>query len=560
MIDTGWDQTLIQFGNSQSKFSEDTGNFIGYWEVLQLRILSFVTNDPILAANFSLLLNVGVTSIALYMLIKKVGVSSIGSALTTFAFNLVPANFLWMGQGNIVNNRVVFVGAIYLSLLIIQENEIMNLKRDRRRFLGLSLATVALSTSMPYYVFFSFLFIWTTYLFVQIRSRSKVNFFPIMYLSLISVLTIFLQYVVDHSLGFVDAELTDRLARYPLNWIFTKQGGIFFTIFLPSVGGLGIFRALYDKIFSTLMNGSYCSSSNFDLDSYRLSAIQCVDPGSKIFWGSSLTLIGSVFAVIILIKATTSNRDTRKANPQQKRRLEITSVRSTFDSKVLAISILWFVSVGLWVSGGLLNSVAVFAPFFRSYSRSNLLIAMISALLTAVILHEYYTRKDKLLRFKFKILVLVVFIGIEGVLPSWKPDVPSNSSSDPKYSYNLKFASDSNVRDFGFNLAQITDVRKCYNLYFDEKLVTIERVEDSTAIMKLLTLTNRIGWLKSEKNEMMFDESSSGEILIDPLICGVVAVNNSKSLDYFEEIRKRGISGSVDLRIGELIFFRLNHD
>jgi hypothetical protein len=155
---------------------------------------------------------------------------------------------------------------------------------------------------------------------------------------------------------------------------------------------------------------------------------------------------------------------------------------------------------------------------------------------------------------------LVIFIGIEGVLPSWKPDVPSNSNYDPKYSYNLKFASDSNVRDFGSNLAQITDVRKCHNLYFDEKLVTIERVEDSTAIMKLLTLTNRIGWLKSEKNEVMFAESSSGDIFIDTLICGVVAVNNNKSLDYFEEIRKRGISGSVDLRLGELIFFRLNHD
>jgi hypothetical protein len=454
----------------------------------------------------------------------------------------------------------VFVGAIYLSLLIIQGNEILNFKNDRRRFLGLSLVTVVLSMSMPYYVVFSLLLIWTTYLVVQIRSRSKVNVFPVLYISFISVSTLSLQYVVDNSLGFVDSELTDRLARYPLDFIFNKQGGIFFTIFLPSVAGLGIFRALYDKIIGTLMNGPFCSSSNFDLDNYRMSAIQCVDPGSKIFWGSSLTLIGSVFAVVILIKATTSNKDAKKTNPQQKRRLEIDSVPSTFDTKILAISILWFVSVGLWVSGGLLNSIVVFAPFLRSYSRSNLLIAMVSVLLAAVILHEYYTNKDKFPRFRFKILVLVIIIGLEGVLPSWKPDIPSNSSSDPKYSYNLKFASESNVRDFGFNLAKITDVRKCHNLYFDERLVTMDSYEDSTAIMKLLTLTSRIGWLKSEKNEIMVAETSSGEIFIDPLICGVVAVNNSKSLDYFKEIRKRGITGSVDLRLGDLVFFRLNHN
>lgn len=561
--ESGFSQVLQYFGSPDSHAWFKTGSFIGYWENSLLWIVTRFSQSPILSTNLVLLFDLGVTSLAFYFFLRFLKVSRVWAAFGTVMLNLLPLNFYWMGQGNIVNNRVILVVAILLASLILNSSITSTVKNYlSKKLIWVVLVSAILATSMPYYIFFALLLIWSAFIVIFVIRRDSSAFFLLSVISITVILVVGVEYWSDIKHGFITSAFLSNVGNYyPREWLFTKQGGLAFTIFMPSVTGGYLIQRIYGKLYSVLTGGVQCAPATFDMHHSRLASIQCVDPGSKIFWGSSLTMLGSMLAIWILLGnfASSGTRTTLDKNKQKNR---FAGKELLPQGPFVNLAVIWLIGVLLWIQGGISNALAVVANFYRNFDRASYIIA-VSSIAIFILWMSQQKHKEKNRSKLLKIFVIFIIL-LESLTPEWLPDIPSNKPSDPKFSLNLLYADPISISTMGQFLEKSTS-KNCYYLYTDTS-AQIGQNPNPPRIMILMALESKTKWYYLNKSENNVNLISQKLTKAEPAqirklrkegVCGLVSVGNSINsfTSNLNNVKEQNLHLKLEFTAGQIKYF-----
>jgi hypothetical protein len=163
------------FGQSLADLPEGGDNL----HLLALRFLAFVTRGPAAAVNIFYLATFAAVALTSHLVLRRLGMSRLGSALGAFVYAFAPYHFL-RGEGHLLLSGYEMIPIGVLIALAVWNDPLPLLRSDGKRGIDLRsrrtwlliVATIALASTGPYYFVFSMMLIAITAAFHAMNKAS----------------------------------------------------------------------------------------------------------------------------------------------------------------------------------------------------------------------------------------------------------------------------------------------------------------------------------------------------------------------------------------------------
>ncbi len=372
----------------------------------------YLFNNAILAINLLLILTFPLVAVSTHALLYYLKIPYPWNFLMSLIFTFLPTHFLWLRYGFSTSNYSAIPIGLLLVFFIFFKNDL-----KLRHYIYIILGLIYVSMSNLYFVeFFIYLFLVIIIFLHFLKQRVKfykikLRIFYFMFFGIL-LLTVF-QFAIDISLLNLSAQHNPRIEDNPgSSSPFHTGGGYFWSQFIANpFGQVPLLSSLFSTANSFFHNYSQYFGCNFN-KYYPKKSILVELCYSDVEKYSYFPILISLALLLIIIKVI---RET------------YTRSRSLNDYETKLLFFLLISTQLYWFKGGVGNYVALFFPYFRSFSRLMIVSVLIIMLLVYRIVIKQLNQKIQ----KSLLVICSILFFLDSILPSWNPILMKYTTLDP---------------------------------------------------------------------------------------------------------------------------------